>query len=42
MTDIVGMVSPAVSSIVTVLNNPYFYAIVIALLILTLVPWTDD
>lgn len=42
MNDIVWMVSPAVSSIYTVLTNPYFYAIVLVLLILALVPWTDD
>ena len=35
---LVGLVSPVVSSITPILDNPIFYAVIIALLILSLVP----
>lgn len=37
---LVGLVSPAVSSLTPILDNPIFYAVIIALLILSLIPWT--
>lgn len=37
---LVGLVFPAVSSLTSILDNPIFYAVIIALLILSLVPWT--
>ena len=39
---IVGRVSPAVSGVYGVLTNPYFYGIILTLLVLSLVPWTDE
>lgn len=42
LNQIVGRVGPAVSWISTVLTNPYFYAIILALLVLSLVPWSND
>ena len=41
-SDLVSLVEPAVTGITSLLNNPYFYGIIIVLLILSLVPWTDD
>jgi len=40
--DLVWMVSPAVSWIDTVLHNPYYLAVILALLLLSLVPWTEN
>lgn len=41
-TQIVWRVSPAVDWVYWVLTNPYFYGIILTLLVLSLVPWTDD
>lgn len=40
--DLVWLVSPAVSWIDTVLHNPYYLAVILALLLLSLVPWTEN
>lgn len=39
---LVGLVSPAVDWIYNVLTNPYFLAIILVLVCLSLVPWTDN
>lgn len=41
-SQLVGLAWPAVDNIYSVLTNPYFLAIILVLVAITLIPWTDS